>query len=176
MSDNSSTSPPFDPWTDGLAHHGDEARPGKPIHVEVIEDVVPLDRQFGIWPKRCVPLMIEPALFGPDMHHDRSFALLDAAMIEGLQERLEGSDLPHVCLFQGKALEDWGHAAPWLVELHPQHDLTRDLFTHDRDGGLWGRNAALYLRSALDLTQLRDFLRKFSRIRDASGRWIQFRF
>lgn len=125
MSAVSGTSPQFDPWTDGLAQHGDKARLGKLTPVEMIEDVVPLDRQFGIWPKRCVPLLIEPVLFGPHMRHGQTFALLDGALIEGLQERLEDSDLPHVCLFQGRALEDWGHVAPWLVELQPQHDLTR---------------------------------------------------
>lgn len=31
-------------------------------HIEVIEHVALLDRQFGILPKRCLPLLIEPAL------------------------------------------------------------------------------------------------------------------
>ncbi len=61
MSAVSGTSPQFDPWTDGLAQHGDKARLGKLTPVEMIEDVVPLDRQFGIWPKRCVS---EPAAMG----------------------------------------------------------------------------------------------------------------
>ena len=61
MSAVSGTSPQFDPWTDGLAQHGDKTRLGKLTPVEVIKDVVPLDRQFGIWPKRCVS---EPAAMG----------------------------------------------------------------------------------------------------------------
>ncbi len=148
-----------------------------------LHDLDPLGPQIGIWPKQSVIPALQEALFGlaPPGAEDAaplgSYAILDAAKLANLPETLDSSGLRHRCLFKGAALRDWGHVAPWLVALEPGHRLTRHLFTGGDSGlGLWELAAAMYLRSGARLDELWRHLRKFTRIEDADGRWIYFRF
>lgn len=126
------------------------------------------------------------ALFGPDLpamaaapgddRPLRTFALLDAALVMGLPEMLAASDLAHDCLFAGKAATEMADVAPWLVELEPDHRLTRMLLTTvEAPGGLAERQAGAFLRSRAPLATLRAHLRRFTRLRDETGRWLMFR-
>lgn len=113
----------------------------------------------------------------PDDLPRRTYAILDAAICTALPEMLETSDLVHRCLFTGAALEDNGAAAPWLVALEPQHRLTRMLIsTTDRPGGMWDLAPGIIIKSSLDFAALWSHCRKFTRIRDAEGKWLFYRF
>lgn len=140
--------------------------------------VAPLDTQIGIWPKRTVPAVLEEPLFGQPADEPRmpTWAIVDAAKIPNLPEELANSDLPHRCLFRGKARDDWGHVAPWLVALAPDARLTRRLFTEGGPVGLWTAAAAMLLRSRWTLDELWRHFRKFTRVEDENGKWLYFRF
>lgn len=147
--------------------------------------IEPLGLQIGVWPKRCVPQSLQDLLFGDMPEHDLPdqnarprglWAVLDAARLPNLPEELEASGLPHRCLFRGKAQQDWGHVAPWLVALNPDARLTRRLFTAKAPFGLWLSSAAMFLSSRAEMDDLWRHFRKFTRIQDVSGAWLYFRF
>ncbi|WP_298258164.1 DUF4123 domain-containing protein [uncultured Litoreibacter sp.] len=110
----------------------------------------------------------------------RTFALLDAAKIQGLREQLDASSLTYGCLFQGEAEEELAEVAPWLVELRPGITFTRRLFTKHPDTAtswhLWDSNAAVFLRSSAGLQAVRKHLRRFTRAQDRAGKWYFVRF
>lgn len=106
-----------------------------------------------------------------------TYAILDAAVCGFLPELLDTSDLPHRCLFTGKVQEDTGDAAPWLVQLEPDHRLTRMLVsTSERPGGLWDAAPGIIIKSNLDLDAVWTHCRKFTRLQDAEGKWLFYRF
>lgn len=117
----------------------------------------------------------------PDEAPSASFALLDAARLEGLPEILAVSDLEHTPLFRGHAQQELRDVAPWLVRLAPDHQLTRQLLTPTQPGGphwhRWGLGAVTLIRSTAELPQLLRHFRKYTRIFDDHGaRWNYFRF
>ena len=147
--------------------------------------IEPLGPQIGVWPKRCVPDALADLLFGdlPDRGRPdepaspcSTWAVLDAARLPNLAEELEASGLVHRCLFRGKAQEDWGHVAPWLVALRPDARLTRRLFTAGAPFGLWDAAAAMFLRSRRTMDDLWRHFRKYTRVQDDNGAWLYFRF
>lgn len=147
--------------------------------------IEPLGLQLGVWPKRCVPEPLADLLFGDVPDRDRpgdaaspcaTWAVLDAACVPNLPEELEASGLAHRCLFRGKAQDDWGHVAPWLVALRPDARLTRRLFTAEPPFGLWDAAAAMFLRSRRTMDDLWRHFRKYTRIQDDAGSWLYFRF
>ncbi len=165
---------PFDPWT---LRDGPAGPPDADPALSVIGGVVPLDAQFGAWPKRAVPeTLAQPVLGGPWLH---GYALVDAARIPDLQARLDGRALRAACLFDGQAAEKAATSAPWLVELGPEDRLTRQIFTRGPDGlALWDSGAFVILRSDLPLAAVRANLRRMTLIQDdaAPDRVLFFRF
>jgi hypothetical protein len=184
--------PVDDPWMlntlpDG---HGSDVVPSAMTAGLLIEKsgpVTPLDQQFGTLAKKTVPDALRQALFGamtagplsPPLHPP-TFAILDAAKITNLPLLLAHAGLPHRCLFKGKALEDLGSVAPWIVQLDEPNAFTRALFTssgqRDLPMCLWEKEPGIYIRSALPLDDLYQHFRKFTRIRDSAGKWFFFRF
>lgn len=105
------------------------------------------------------------------------FAMLDAAKIPNLPEMLEIWDLPHQCLFQDDALETAGSVAPWIAQIPPDSALLRGLFTlGDEPLDLWGKDAAVFMRSAADIATLARHFRKFTKMADPRGKWFYVRF
>ncbi len=148
------------------------------MQISELAEVAPLDAQVGVYPKRCVPPCLEDSLF-PEAGPVRTFALIDAARILHLKERLADSGLPHQCFFKGDVLEEFGDAAPWLVELADENDFTRALFSDDPstpDRFHWRKNAAIFIRSSGDLASLWRHLRKFTRLPAHGGQSPFFRF
>lgn len=145
-----------------------------------------LERIEGISPSRPkpgssdppVPHLLYDALFGPcEDDAVNSFAVLDAASVDGLPEMLEASGLEHVCLFQGKAADELGDAAPWLVRLEPESALTRRLFTSGQTPWhLWGKISGSYMCFAGSCRDLAKHLRYFTRLPDENGKWYYFRY
>ena len=106
-----------------------------------------------------------------------TYAVLDAAKVQGLPEMLETSGLDHACLFQGAAAEDYGDVAPWIVRLEEGHRLTRGLFTQgDAPWDMWETEPGIFLRSATSLDARRNHLRKFTKVRDENGKWVFLRY
>lgn len=163
------------------------------MQVDIIEDIEPLDTQFGVFPKKNLPDALYDAMFGqPDpapieievasgdpagVPPMRTYAILDAAKITNLPELLESSGLEHRCLFKDKAQEDYGAVAPWLVEMNTDSRLLRQLFTSaEGPGHFWDAEAAVFLRSRCGIDPLWRHLRKFTQLRDAEGKLRYFRF
>lgn len=159
--------------------------------IEEIENVEPLDAQFGIYPKLTVPAALQEAMFGQPEPTDAeieqygdnvppmsTYAILDAAKMPYLlTSLLEQSGLEYQSLFQGDAQEELGEHAPYLVKLEDGNDLTRKLFTDLKPPlGLWEKELGIFIRSRADLPTLRKHFRKFTKMQDAQGKWHYFRF
>ncbi|MBL3611244.1 DUF4123 domain-containing protein [Rhodovulum sulfidophilum] len=144
------------------------------LRIEAPVELGFLDEDFGQFPRRSVPKRLEPLFWtGPE----KTFAVIDAAAFPALPERLSASDMRHGCLFEGKAEQELGEAAPWLVELAPDQRIVRDLFAGaGRDGRDPVRPAALFLRSGDTFSDLRAHLRQFVRLKSREGGWAYFHF
>lgn len=184
-----------DPWIAGVGGVGasQDLTPQRPaMIIKVIENVEPLDGQIGAFPKRTAPTKLHDSVFGQPEPTDfdisyygsyeavpemGTFAVLDAAKVPLLPILLDSSGLTFRCIFQGKAEEELADAAPYLVELKDGEKFTRSLFTSSgQPGDLWDRSPGMIVRSRGSLTELRGHFRKFTRVRDESGRWFYFRF
>lgn len=126
------------------------------------------------------PLLLQQLLFdradGLETHI-RTFAIIDAARLTNFVELLQASDLEHTCLFEGAARAEMAELAPWLVELQPDASATLRLLDDPATPwSIWGKDAAIFVRSTADLTELQRHFRKFTRIRDAEDRWMLLRF
>lgn len=141
-----------------------------------LRDVVPLDGQFGAFPLLNVPAALTGPLFGDGIH---AYAVLDGAMIAGLEDVLAVADLRHDCLFRGVARVEWGPVAPWLVRLERDNTFVRALFTRtpgDLPWHYWMRGPGVYLGTAAPFDAVLAHLRRFTRLRDPQDQWFYFRF
>lgn len=168
----------FDPWTQTTS-----LAPRRTSHLPVTETTAirPLDARFDPHGEQSLPAPLFDPLFGPSSTQHagalKTYAVLDAAKVPGLAEILDTSGLPHCCLFTGKTFDELKDAAPWLVELKAAHPFTADLLTRsDAPWHLWDASAGIYLRSERDLKEVGQHLRKFTRLRDETGKWYYFRF
>lgn len=143
--------------------------------IEIVQ-VKPVMNRVGDWPKQSVSDALKPALFDPINNEDAGcFVILDAALLDGLSTYIQHHGLNHACLFDGETLPR--DASPWLLELPPDGNFTRRLFTDDsRKNGWWSRHQPVFLRSTAALQDLRRHLRKFTRQRDQDGQWVIVRF
>ncbi|MDO5604682.1 MAG: DUF4123 domain-containing protein [Paracoccus sp. (in: a-proteobacteria)] len=139
-----------------------------------IEGISPMRPELGHSPS-VVSDQLRDVLFG--CGKDGSFAVLDAASLDGLPELLSASELECECLFRGKAAEELGAVAPWLVRLEPENMLTRRLFTlGPAPWHLWGKISGSYLRFDGSCRDLAAHLRRFTRLPDQDGKWYYFRY
>lgn len=167
------------------------------LTVKSINDISVLDAQMEVWPLKYVP----DALIGPlfsdlpmtplegkvfdalDPPPLRTFALLNAARVPGAHQLLETSGLPVRSLFKGDAKEKLQDVAPYLIQISARSEFTRRLFTSIKDVSpdltslhLWPREAVIYFRARTDIDSLQRHLRRFSRLKDAQGKWYYFNF
>ncbi|MFT6451410.1 MAG: hypothetical protein ACJA06_000894 [Halocynthiibacter sp.] len=171
----------------------DETQTEPHLKVHTIEEVVPLDEQFGVENLKTVPDMLRDTVLGqpqptkiesqrtdedaPQMSPAGTYAILDAAKIKNLPELLETSGLEHRCLFKGDAFDELKDVAPWIVRLENGNRFTRNLFTcSDAPWHLWDDQPGIYLRSHGTLNEMWGHFRKFTRVQDENGKWIYFRF
>ena len=170
----------------------DQGASHSPLQIETIENVEPLDQQFGINPKKSVPDALHVALFGQSEPTEaeialaeghsavpplQTYAVLDAAKAVNLPELLSASRLEHRCLFMGAAYDEMKNVAPWIVRLEDGNDFTRRLFTGPEGiNGLWDKKPGIYMRSRATLDEMWRHLRKFTRVQDNGGNWHYFRF
>jgi hypothetical protein len=147
-----------------------------------IPSVDVLDAQVGVHPRETIPQSLRDLVMGDEEEPPAAcFAIVDGAAVPQLPDALEASGLAHQCLFKEPALSEFGEAAPWLVQLEPDADFTRALFTvlpNDKlKRGLWGNGAAVFLRSRGSLEALTAHFRHFTMLMDpSSGKYVFFRF
>lgn len=148
--------------------------------IELIQDIIPLDAQVGVLPKKTVPDALHQAMFGQEptaAQLEHTYAILDAAKVPNLLEMLEDSGLEYRCLFTGEAQDDLGQVAPWIVRLEEGSSFTRNLFTRgDAPWCLWDAEAGIYVRSIAALDEVWRHFRKFTRVQDNTGKWYLFRY
>lgn len=183
----------FDPWGMPAGGFALSNRDNDSFHIETIENVEPLDRQFGTNPKKAVPDVLQEVMFGQlelteskvdvagkepiNASSGQTYAILDAAKVTNLPELLGASGLEHRCLFNGDAYDDLKNAAPWLARLEDGNDFTRRLFTGPFGiNGLWEKEPGIYVRSSATLDDLWGHLRKFTRVQNNDGKWFYYRF
>jgi|GEM_PF-2152351 len=177
---------PVIPLKEGLVPSSDDAF----LRVERRDGIVPLDSQFGTWPRKTVPDDLYDFLFGMaenevgdnnnDVADDKylgTYAILDAAKIVNTTELLAVSGLEYRCLFKGDAYDDLKGVAPYIVALKEDNAFTRNLFTSaGAPWHLWPKEAGIYIRSAATLDDLWAHFRKFTKISDEQGKWYFLRF
>ncbi len=181
----------YDYWTEYLQIPS--AAPQPALTVETIEEVDPLDDQFGVAAPLTVPVALQGAMFSqpapteaevathggdparvPPLH---TYAILDAAKVRNLPEMLETSSLPHRCLFKGDAYDELKGVAPWIVQLQDGNAFTRKLFTRSNaPWHLWDHEPGIYVRSRSTLDEVWKHFRKFTKITGPDGRRVYFRF
>lgn len=145
--------------------------------VEMLDDVVPFDTQFGEDTKKTVPDGLRDVLFGGATSGLNTFAILDAARFPGLPEALEASGLEHSCLFQGEAFDELNEVAPRAVKLDETSDFVRALFTRDEaHWAVWDDEPGIFFRAPHPLQVLWRHLRKFTRVPTENGAIQFFRF
>ncbi len=106
-----------------------------------------------------------------------TYAVLDAVKIPNLSELLAVSDLEHRCLVKGAEYDELRDVSPWLVRLEADHALTRHLLTSgDAPWTYWDDAPGIFVRSGASFDAVWRHFRKFSKVRDADGRWMYFRF
>lgn len=144
-----------------------------PIVYNYDTPIRPVDDQIG--QAGTAPAPVQDILFGKDSRP--TYAIIDAAKVEGLADRLSASGLPHRCLVQGDALRDLGDVVPWIVQLEDGHSLIRSFFTAgDAPWEFWSKDVGVFVRSPLSLRELTKHFRKFTRVRDENATWHYLRF
>ena len=163
-------------WQLPLADRADAAPArGAFLNFDRITGIQPVSDRPGSIAAGAVPEALAPVLFpsGPA----QTYALLDGARIPGLPEVLETSRLGHVCLFRGGSFERMKQVAPWLVRIEDSGKFTRNLFrASSRAWHLWGKEAGIFLHTPAPLEELAAHLRRFTKARDKTGKWVFFRF
>lgn len=132
-------------------------------------------------PSKAVPDPLADRLFdqtdarGAPLH---VYAVLDAAKVQFLPDRLDQSGLPHQCLYRDEDDEDIGETAPWLVQLQPDAPLTRQFFTADPSDSfrLLDHEPGILIRASTSLPDLARHLRRYTTLVDEDGVREFFRF
>lgn len=101
------------------------------------------------------------------------FAVLDGAIIDNLPQRLQQSAPNAMCLFSGDLDPMLAAAAPYLVQLHPDTEITR-LVLQDGWDEHWG--IILTTGTNTNLQTLRAHLRRVLRVKTPDGSSMLFRF
>ncbi|MEL7183009.1 MAG: DUF4123 domain-containing protein [Pseudomonadota bacterium] len=141
---------------------------------ERIADFAPLDADAprGQVPDALAPCFATAAATGLDL-----FAVAEAARFPNLPERLAAEGLRHRCLFTGHWAAEFGHVAPWLVQLDPADAVFAALLTRsDQPWHHFDDQSALLLWSDRSLTELHRHLRRLPRLYRDDGTVLLFRY
>lgn len=182
-----------------LTVNGEQAREkAEWLSIEELDNIVPLDGQFGVNPRKTVPDALRETLFGQVEPTEaeiafyggaeavpplRTYGIIDAAKIPLGGSVIERSGRPFRCLFKGEVARELGDVAPYLMELDIESDFTRLLFTYNptlpdnlATAHLWHLKCGVFIRSRAGFDDLWQHFRRFTRIQDESGKWYYFRF
>ncbi|MEL6566161.1 MAG: DUF4123 domain-containing protein [Pseudomonadota bacterium] len=115
---------------------------------------------------------------------EQTYLIVDGALrtaVVGLYD-LDTVDLPVACLFHGDVAEDVIEAAPHIIDLTLDEDLLQPdarlpRFHRDFSENHWGQNTGILIKSAAPFADIRNHLRKFTKVRQESqNAWEFFRF
>ena len=117
----------------------------------------------------------------PGLAHDLSahrtvVALLDAACLPGLPERLESREIPALSLFQGDLATQLRDVAPYLVQMETGGSLMRDVLNDaDLPWAMGKKRPGILILGNLDLAALQKHFRRLLRVRAEDSTFF-FRF
>lgn len=116
---------------------------------------------------------VRNVLWPADTPDDRVYALLDGARDPRIERMVRLSGLDYECMFAGVESFRFRTAAPYIVHLEPDSDLTGVLL-----GEAWGQSWGIFLRTPPEawLRTVRFHFKQFLRVKDESGRILFFRF
>lgn len=100
-----------------------------------------------------------------------SYAVLDAASVPGLLEKLAGAPEEHLCLYRGELEPDIAVTAPYLVKLREESPFTDWIL---KEG--WGRHWGIFVETPVGIEALRRHFRHFLRVKDHTGQILYFRY
>jgi len=101
----------------------------------------------------------------------RVYAILDGASIPNLLSKLDEYQPECECLFAGDLEPDMAEVAPYLVSLFADSPFTEWLLLEG-----WGKHWGIFALSQINVSAMRNHLRKLTPVRDEQGRALHFRF
>lgn len=107
-------------------------------------------------------------MFRNDAH---TYAVLDAASVPDLPNKLFELQPNNVCLYRGELPPDLVYVAPYLVHLHPEHKFTKWLLAE-----CWGKHWGIFAQSRMTLVSMRTHFRSLLTVYDEGGNPLLFRF
>jgi hypothetical protein len=99
------------------------------------------------------------------------YAVLDGASIPNLLEKLAPHAGEYECLYRGELKPDLASAAPYLVYLPEDSDLTSWILQQG-----WGKHWGVFVNSPADLPTLRRHFRTFLMVHTSEGMPLYFRY
>ncbi|MDO5642723.1 MAG: DUF4123 domain-containing protein [Paracoccus sp. (in: a-proteobacteria)] len=107
----------------------------------------------------------------------RLYAVLDATLVACLVERLEAWDVRAASLFSGASAEQTRDFAPYLADLTESDRALRSLLREPGTlNGLRGNSGVLFFVSQSPFDDVRQHLRRFTKVPDQHGKWYFLRF
>lgn len=153
---------------------------GEFLQHDLVFDIIPLKDPKPGSEVPFIPNKLDDNLFGKtdaDGHPLYVYAVIDAAKVRFLPDRLSQCNLPHICLYEHN---DYAETAPWLVQLDVEAELTRQYFAYDPDQDnpwhMLALDAGIVLRSRFDLKNVQHHLRRYTLLTDEAGIRQYFRF
>ena len=99
------------------------------------------------------------------------YAVLDGASVPKLLEHLAPHAGEYECLYRGELKPDLAAAAPYLVSLKPDSELTEWIVEKG-----WGKHWGVFIRSEAELPALRRHFRTFLIVHTSEGKPLYFRY
>jgi len=98
------------------------------------------------------------------------YAVLDGASVPKLLEHLAPHASEYECLYRGELKPDLAAAAPYLVSLKPDSELTEWILQG------WGKHWGVFVLSQAELPVLRRHFRTFLVVHTSEGKPLYFRY
>jgi hypothetical protein len=99
------------------------------------------------------------------------FAVLDGASVPSLLEHLAPHTPEYECLYRGELKPDVAAAAPYLVHLKADSDLTNWVIEQG-----WGKHWGVFAICQAELPVMRRHFRSFLLVHDSEGKALYFRY
>ena len=99
------------------------------------------------------------------------YAILDGASVPKMLERLTPHAGEYECLYRGELKPDLAAAAPYLVSLKPDSELTEWIVQQG-----WGKHWGVFVLSPAELPVLRRHFRTFLIVHTSEGKPLYFRY
>ena len=120
--------------------------------------------------------MLEDTLFSSD---ETTYAVVDSALSNEIHIMIQTGALDYRCLYEGTEADLLEEAAPYLVQIAQDDDLTNWLFKN-----VYRKNAISFIKTETDTEQLAYHLRQYAKIQSVvqgddgklTKQWVFFAF